>query len=196
MPLRRSMAVVALLVVPACTSPCSDSALLGSAGAGSPLGSIPQLPARARSARTAPKAGQARCFAHVRDRRLRARSSSNDDAAGLRARRTCRARTSMPATGGAGKTVALVDAQDDPERRERPRRSTAPSIGLPPCTTANGCFHKVDQSGEQSSYPAADSGLGRRDLARPRHGQRHLPDVQHPARRGQQRRHVATSAPA
>ena len=42
------------------------------------------------------------------------------------------------------------------ERRGRPRRLRQ-QFGLPPCTTANGCFRKVDQNGG-TSYPAANSG--------------------------------------
>ena len=42
-------------------------------------------------------------------------------------------------------------------------------FGLPACTTANGCFRKVNQNGG-TALPAADTRLGRGDLARPRHG--------------------------
>lgn len=50
------------------------------------------------------------------------------------------------ATAGAGQTVAIVDAFDDPtaESDLAQYRST---YGLPPCTTANGCFRKVNQTG-------------------------------------------------
>jgi hypothetical protein len=59
-------------------------------------------------------------------------------------------------TKGAGVTVAIVDAMDDPNAESdlAVYRST---FGLPPCTTANGCFRKVDQNGG-TTYPAADSG--------------------------------------
>jgi len=30
-------------------------------------------------------------------------------------------------------------------------------FGLPPCTTANGCFKKVNQDGKASPLPKADS---------------------------------------
>ncbi|SEO85454.1 putative Ig domain-containing protein [Actinacidiphila rubida] len=59
-------------------------------------------------------------------------------------------------SGGSGATVAIVDAQDDPNAASD--LSTYRSqYGLPACTTANGCFQKVDQNGG-TSYPAADSG--------------------------------------
>ena len=61
-------------------------------------------------------------------------------------------------TEGAGLTVAVVDAYDLP---------TAASDlayyrsywGLPACTTANGCFHKVDQNGG-TTYPSTAVGKG------------------------------------
>jgi subtilase family serine protease len=62
----------------------------------------------------------------------------------------------LPSSAGAGATVAIVDAQDDPNAAAD--LSTYRSqYGLPACTTANGCFQKVDQNGG-TSYPAADSG--------------------------------------
>lgn len=54
-----------------------------------------------------------------------------------------------------GGTVAVVDAFDDPNA-ETDLASYRSYFGLPPCTTSNGCFRKVDQRGG-SSYPQADS---------------------------------------
>src|ERR1044072_1382242 len=53
---------------------------------------------------------------------------------------------------GKGQTVALVDAYDDPtiEADLSPYRAF---YGIPPCTTATGCFRKVNQDGEQGNYP-------------------------------------------
>jgi|GEM_PF-659626 len=63
----------------------------------------------------------------------------------------------LPATGGDGVTVAIVDAQDDPSA-EADLATYRSTFGLPPCTTANGCFKKVNQNGVQGSYPTADQG--------------------------------------
>jgi subtilase family serine protease len=60
-------------------------------------------------------------------------------------------------TVGAGTTVAIVDAYDDPSA-ESDLASYRSFFGLPPCTTAGGCFKKVNQNGVQGSYPAPDSG--------------------------------------
>ncbi|SEM63255.1 S53 family peptidase, partial [Streptacidiphilus jiangxiensis] len=61
-----------------------------------------------------------------------------------------------PANGGAGQTVAIVDAQDDPNA-EADLATYRSQYGLPACTTANGCFKKVDENGG-TNYPSADSG--------------------------------------
>jgi subtilase family serine protease len=64
---------------------------------------------------------------------------------------------SAAATRGAGQTVAIVDAYDDPKAGAdlNKYRST---FGLPACTTANGCFKKLNQNGVAGSYPPADAG--------------------------------------
>ena len=59
-------------------------------------------------------------------------------------------------TGGAGKTVAIVDAYDDPNA-ESDLATYRSNFGLPACTTANGCFKKVNQTGG-TSYPTGDTG--------------------------------------
>lgn len=63
---------------------------------------------------------------------------------------------SLPSTGGAGQTVAIVDAYDDPNAASdlATYRST---FGLPACTVANGCFTKVSQTGSTTSLPGVDS---------------------------------------
>ncbi len=60
------------------------------------------------------------------------------------------------ATAGAGQTIAIVDAYDDPNA-ESDLGVYRSHFGLSPCTTANGCFRKVDQSGG-TSYPRLDRG--------------------------------------
>ena len=62
-------------------------------------------------------------------------------------------------TAGAGQTVAIVDAYDDPSA-ESDMGTYRSTYGLPACTTANGCFKKVNQSGTQGSYPSNNQGWG------------------------------------
>jgi subtilase family serine protease len=60
------------------------------------------------------------------------------------------------ATAGAGQTVAIVDAFDDPNA-ESDLAVYRSQFGLPACTTANGCFRKVDQRGG-TRFPRTDAG--------------------------------------
>lgn len=59
-------------------------------------------------------------------------------------------------TAGAGTTIAIVDAYDHPNI-EKDLNVFSQQYGLPPCTTANGCFKKVNQTGG-TRYPRTDSG--------------------------------------
>jgi hypothetical protein len=61
---------------------------------------------------------------------------------------------SLPADGGAGQTIAIVDAYDNPNA-EADLAVYRAQYGLPPCTTAGGCFKKVDQRGG-TDYPASN----------------------------------------
>ena len=54
-------------------------------------------------------------------------------------------------------TVAIVDAFDDPNA-EIELGIYRTMYGLPACTTANGCFTKVNESGASSNYPQYDNG--------------------------------------
>jgi subtilase family serine protease len=64
-----------------------------------------------------------------------------------------RAAYHLPAAGGANQTVAIVDAGDD-AKAEADLAVYRSTYGLPACTTANGCFHKVNQRGAGSPLPA------------------------------------------
>ena len=57
---------------------------------------------------------------------------------------------------GADQTIAIVDAYDDPTA-EKDLNVFSSRFGLPACTTANGCFKKVNQTGG-TRYPRADGG--------------------------------------
>ncbi len=57
----------------------------------------------------------------------------------------------------AGRTVAIVDAYDDPNAAADLSKYRA-AYGLAACTTANGCFRKINQTGASSPLPAGDYG--------------------------------------
>jgi hypothetical protein len=65
---------------------------------------------------------------------------------------------SLPsATAGAGNTFAIVDAYDHPYA-ESDLNTYRSAYGLPACTTANGCFRKVNQSGSATPLPRTNGG--------------------------------------
>ena len=65
----------------------------------------------------------------------------------------------LDSTKGSGQTIAIVDAYDNPNAESdlAVYRST---FGLTPCTTANGCFKKVNQNGNPSPLPPGDVNWG------------------------------------
>jgi subtilase family serine protease len=65
--------------------------------------------------------------------------------------------TSAAASNGSGETIAIVDAYDDPNA-EADLAKYRSNYGLSACTTGNGCFKKVSQTGSTTSLPRADSG--------------------------------------
>jgi subtilase family serine protease len=62
----------------------------------------------------------------------------------------------LASSGGAGQTIAIVDAMDD-GNAEADLAVYRSHYGLSACTTANGCFKKVNQSGG-TTYPRGDPG--------------------------------------
>jgi subtilase family serine protease len=62
------------------------------------------------------------------------------------------------ATAGAGHTIAIVDAYNLPTA-ESDLNTFSSQFGLPACTTASGCFTKVNQTGG-TKYPRYNSGWG------------------------------------
>ena len=63
----------------------------------------------------------------------------------------------LTTTGSGSQTVAIVDAYDDPTA-ESDLGVYRAQYGLPACTTANGCFKKVNQNGVQRATRARTRG--------------------------------------
>ena len=97
-------------------------------------------------------AGEARCHAKIRDD---AGSFGTAGPTGYNPADLQAAYALPSSTAGAGQTVAIVDAYDDPYA-ESDLAKYRSQFGLPACTTANGCFRKVNQTGG-TTYPAANS---------------------------------------
>ncbi len=111
----------------------------------------------AKSCATAKK-GFAACMAVVRtDQMISANAlSPNATPSGFGPSQLQSAYKLPSSTAGSGRTVAIVDAYNDPTA-EADLGVYRAQYGLPACTTANGCFKKVNQTGG-TSYPATDTG--------------------------------------
>jgi len=128
----------------------------GSAGAApeAPLTADTPAPCNAPAPR-----GFARCFAVVHTPAShRITADPAGPPAGALGPTDIQAAYRLPATGS-GQTVALVDAYGD-SSAEQDLASFRSHYGLPACSTADGCFRKVNQAGQQGSYPANDAGWG------------------------------------
>jgi subtilase family serine protease len=98
--------------------------------------------------------GEARCFALLAASEQSAGSSLGSIPAGYGAT-DLESAYRLPLTRGSGQTIAIVDAFDDPTAAQDVSvyRKT---FGLPPCTSASGCFRKLNQQGQANHYPAYD----------------------------------------
>ncbi|WP_394848089.1 S53 family peptidase [Pendulispora brunnea] len=151
-------ALVPLACIPlACSSGSRDDA--PSRNVGDPdqeaLSQIQEQPSKSVCDRTNLKPGFAACHAKVR----------TEPSGNVKAFATpsgfgpsdLQAAYKVPSGGGEGKIIAIVDAQDDP-KAEADLGVYRSQFGLSSCTTANGCFKKVNQDGKASPLPAADDG--------------------------------------
>ena len=115
----------------------------------------------ARAACAAVAKGHVRCFALIRTDRGATAAALRADLAGKTppgfGATALESAYSLPVSDGSGQTVALVDGYNDPTAASDLAVYRA-EYGLPPCTTANGCFTKVNESGKQGSYPPTDDG--------------------------------------
>src|SRR5258706_10298650 len=104
--------------------------------------------------------GSARCHAHVVTDRAGnpiARNLTPNVTPSGYAPNDLRSAYQISGSGSASTTIAIVDAYgyNNAETDLGVYRST---FGLPACTTANGCFVKVNQNGVQGSYPRQNTG--------------------------------------
>jgi hypothetical protein len=158
----RLWAIAAALLVSLLTAPVARA-------------SQPRLPAKTRYAQTrracqSPTIRRASCFALVRVPVAASSAASagalpytvNDGASvsgpagGLTPRQIATAYGYDPTGGGAGQTVAIVDAFDDP-KIEADLATFDSQYALPACTEANGCLERVGQAGSRAALPATDT---------------------------------------
>src|SRR5262245_47937793 len=100
--------------------------------------------------------GAARCHAHiVTDQNGNPKASGGPVGYGPLQFQTAYGLTTE-ISKGANQTIAIIDAYDHPTI-ENDLAVYSAQFGLPACTTANGCFRKVDQRGG-TNYPRKDAG--------------------------------------
>ncbi|WP_329059898.1 hypothetical protein [Amycolatopsis sp. NBC_01480] len=102
--------------------------------------------------------GTARCFAQVDHRPSGGRGVRGQAGTALPSGygpADLRSAYRLPDTGGTGETIAIVDAGDSPTA-EADLAVYRQTYGLPPCTTENGCFRKVNQHGGTAPLPPVD----------------------------------------
>jgi hypothetical protein len=109
---------------------------------------------------TAHQARHAQCYAMIRTnaRHQPAVSPDNPPSGALGPADIQNAYNLPTGTAGGGQTVAIVDAFGD-STAESDLAAFRSYYGLPACTTANGCFRKVDQTGG-TNYPPDSPGTG------------------------------------
>ncbi|MGN6608787.1 MAG: S53 family peptidase [Jatrophihabitans sp.] len=101
-------------------------------------------------------AGQLTCFAKARTFAGQAGPAITSGPVGLKPA-DIQSAYKLAGLSASGRTVAIVDAYDDP-KAEADLAVYRKTFGLPPCTTANGCFKKVNQAGAAGPLPAGDYG--------------------------------------
>ena len=130
--------------------------------------------------------GEAKCFSHVvTDQNGKILAATTPQGYGPS---DLQSAYKLPTTGAAGATVAHRRRAGRSERRSRPRRLPR-AVRPPACTTANGCFKKVNQNGVQGSYPTADTGWGGEISLDLDMVSAACPELQDHPRRGEQRQH-------
>jgi subtilase family serine protease len=158
---------------------CSVSLLLATLLTAGPAGAAPDHPARAvpdhgRATRVCQESaapGVAACDAHIRTDVGQLTAPANSpygfsgsygpadlwSAYNLSPSPASLSLSSPPAFSWNGQTIAIVDAYNDPNA-ETDLATYRRQFNLSSCTHSNGCFLKINQAGQQSTYPAGNTG--------------------------------------
>jgi subtilase family serine protease len=120
---------------------------------GTPAGKLALTPVRLGCAGIV-AAGSAHCYAQALGTNGRPNASTSPTGYGAADIRSAYGLSSL---SSGGRTVAIVDAYDD-KSAESDLATYRSTNGLAACTTANGCFKKLNQAGVQGSYPANNVG--------------------------------------
>ena len=148
-PLVRALAIAGIASLAACSGGSGNSALPAQPQAAAPFaGGASNVRAACPEA---PRPGYARCFALIRTDVTPLRGMQ-PDVSGFKPADLQSAYDLPSSTNGSGQTVGIVDAFDDPNA-ESDLGVYRAEFGLSPCTSKNGCFTKVSQSGSKTKFP-------------------------------------------
>ena len=157
-----ALAVTPLLPGPAVAAETSRASGSPALTAAQPVSAAPTTAGpRTQDVCGATTIGKARCLAKVRTdaaaapRQIRTAAGTLTTPSGY-GPAELRAAYKLPAVG-ARSLVAVVIAFDVPNA-EADLATYRSTFGLPACTSANGCFRKVNQNGDPGPYPAPDGG--------------------------------------
>ena len=156
----RSLSIVALVT--------ATAALMSVSGASAQSFGMRSAPAvemsgnvfHVRTCQDPELAGYARCHAHVvtdRFGHLFAQDATTRSLPSGYSPASLRSAYRVTGNGSPATIVAVVDAYGYPAA-ESDLATYRAKYGLPPCTTANGCFGKYNQHGVRGSYPAWNLG--------------------------------------
>jgi subtilase family serine protease len=159
---RRIAGPLAALTLAAAAAVAAPAAATASSARTSPKPTGPTATRpSARPACGAAAPGRARCFALVAAGPAAAEAALRADRGGKAppgfGATDLESAYSLPISDGTGQTIAVVDAYDDPTAAADLAVYRA-EYGLPACTTASGCFTKVNEAGKRGPYPPADDG--------------------------------------
>lgn len=156
----RALAIAGVALLAACSGGSTNQTLpAGTTGGMSPAATatIGALGSNTRAAcADVPAPGYARCFALIRTD-VRPTHGAHPNVSGYGPTDLQSAYALPSSQNGTGQTVAIVDAFDDPNA-ESDLGVYRSHFGLSACTSKNGCFTKVGQSGSTKKLPRPDEG--------------------------------------
>lgn len=153
-----SFRAVAALAVASMLAACSGGTTSVPVSPAAPNGGRLLSPSVAQSCATLLPGDDMRCYAEFRtDIHVSAQGRSRNTTPSGYGPADLQSAYSLPsASAGSGQTVAIVDAYDDPNAASDLSVYRS-QYGLPACTTSNGCFRKVNQTGG-TKMPRANGG--------------------------------------
>lgn len=155
----RALAAASIVALAACSGGTSNQIVPGAPGQGTSGANVAPATHTQMSCPTLMGGNTARCYAIFRtDVALRPLGVRHDATPSGYGPSDLQSAYALPSsTKGSGQTVAIVDAYDDPSA-EADLGVYRSQYGIAACTTSNGCFKKVSQTGSTTQLPSPNGG--------------------------------------